>query len=630
MNGPVAMVSADFDGDGILDLATSDTGSGVVAISLGDGAGKFRLAGTYPVPSSCQMASLFVGDFTSHHKTDLLGLCFFENQMVVLPSKGDGTFGNAIPTSLPQLAFAGDLPLVGVLAGINGTVGDFNRDGKLDVAVAMMTGIEDNFPPSTTIYLLPGNGDGTFGAPVPIPGVTQAITVVSGDFDGDGNLDLAYLGATGSSGGEIDKFTVIQQFLGILLGNGDGTFRSQPALPWPGPIFALSAADVNGDGFLDLYGAGAKQAGPNTLPISVVTVMQGDGKGNFKLSFSGQDPSLALAATYCLADFRGVGILDLLEIYSNLTGHKLDTSGLTMSLRQGDGKGGFGAAQILPGTSLPDYAGASVCADFNQDGLPDVAFSTLPDNLVFDIGSAASIPLIFQQLPAGQQFIALNANTPVTRTFSITNAASFASEGLAANSIATAFWTGPKTPSGIGITVKDSAGQTRAAQVFYTSASQINYLIPDGTALGQAAVTITGAPNIYSSLLNIVPVAPGIFNSNGLALAFADTLGDGKQTLSLVATPNASGTLQLAPIDVSAGNVYLLLFGTGIRNHANPATATIGSTTLTAAYAGAQGSFAGEDQINIALPVSLSGAGVVSVNLNVDGQTSNSVQIQIQ
>lgn len=86
----------------------------------------------------------------------------------------------------------------------------------------------------------------------------------------------------------------------------------------------------------------------------------------------------------------------------------------------------------------------------------------------------------------------------------------------------------------------------------------------------------------------------------------------------------------MVPINVSGGNVYLLLFGTGIRNHANPVTATIGSATLPAAYAGAQGSFAGEDQINIALPASLAGAGVVSVALTVDGQTSNSVQIQIK
>jgi uncharacterized protein (TIGR03437 family) len=76
--------------------------------------------------------------------------------------------------------------------------------------------------------------------------------------------------------------------------------------------------------------------------------------------------------------------------------------------------------------------------------------------------------------------------------------------------------------------------------------------------------------------------------------------------------------------------VYLILYGTGIRNHQNAVTATVGTASITAAYAGAQGVYVGEDQINIQLPQSLAGSGVVNVSLNVDGQTSNSVQIQIQ
>jgi uncharacterized protein (TIGR03437 family) len=86
----------------------------------------------------------------------------------------------------------------------------------------------------------------------------------------------------------------------------------------------------------------------------------------------------------------------------------------------------------------------------------------------------------------------------------------------------------------------------------------------------------------------------------------------------------------LAPIDVSGGQTYLLLYGTGIHNHANPVVATIGSVQVTAASAGAQGGWAGLDQVNILLPASLAGAGVVSVSLVVDGQISNSVKIQIQ
>jgi uncharacterized protein (TIGR03437 family) len=93
---------------------------------------------------------------------------------------------------------------------------------------------------------------------------------------------------------------------------------------------------------------------------------------------------------------------------------------------------------------------------------------------------------------------------------------------------------------------------------------------------------------------------------------------------------DASGTLHTTPIDVTTGEVVLTLYGTGIRGHANPVTATVGSVTLPTGFAGAQGQFLGEDQINIQLPSSLAGSGLVNVTLNVDGQTSNPVQIQIQ
>ncbi len=88
----------------------------------------------------------------------------------------------------------------------------------------------------------------------------------------------------------------------------------------------------------------------------------------------------------------------------------------------------------------------------------------------------------------------------------------------------------------------------------------------------------------------------------------------------------------LLPIDLGFNDqqVFLILYGTGIRNHAGPVTATVGTTKLAVAYAGTQGTFAGEDQINILLPQTLRGAGIVDVTLTVDGQTTNAVKIHIQ
>jgi uncharacterized protein (TIGR03437 family) len=555
--GPVAIATADFNGDGVPDLAVSDSGSQVLAISLGNGDGTFKQAATYPVPSSCVLASLFVGDFTGDHKLDLFGFCLVENQVLVFP----------------------------------------------------------------------GHGDGTFGTAVPIPQVNDASTIASGDFNGDGKLDQAYLTASGSGGigigGGKDTFAIIQQGLGVALGNGDGTFQTPSTHSWSGAVFALSVADVNGDGFLDLYSAGAgPTASGSKTPGAVVVVMLGDGKGNFTMGFTANDPPDYLPVSYCLADFTGTGELDLEETFLAVSGIGKGllsgNSNIMFGVRQSDGNGGFESLQTFSGPTVM-YPFASVCADFNGDGLADAAYTGLP---IADIQSAfkgaehandivQAVDAGMAALSAGELYVSLNASPALARTFSNTNSASFVSGPLAPNSIATAFWSGPVNVSGIGMTVQDSAGQTRAAQIFFASSSQINFLIPGATALGQATVTITGAPNPYSAPLKIVAVSPGVFNAGGLAVGNFDTVSaSGSQTYTNLVTPGPSGAVQPTPIDVTAGQVFLILFGTGIRNHANAVAATIGSTTLPTIYAGAQGAFVGEDQINIQLPASLAGAGV--------------------
>jgi uncharacterized protein (TIGR03437 family) len=646
LGGPVAIATADFNGDGVPDLAVSDTGSQVLAISLGNGDGTFKQTATYPVPSNCALASLFVGDFTGDQKLDLLGICLVENQVLVFPGHGDGTFRTAISSPLPELAFAGDIPILGIAAGLNGTVGDFNGDGKLDLVVALVTTLI-NFPPPTSAYFVPGNGDGTFGTAVQIPQVNDAGTIASGDFNGDGKLDIAFLTASGSGGIGIgngkDNFTILEQGLGVALGNGDGTFQAPSTYSWAGAIFALSVADVNGDGFLDLYSAGLSPMASGTdNPGSVVTVMLGDGKGNFTKGFTDNDPAGYLPVSYCLADFTGTGALDLEETFLVVSGIGKGllsgSSNIMLGVRLSDGKGGFQGIQTFSGPAAMLYPFASVCADFNGDGLADAAYTSLP---IAEIETtfkgegggdiAAALDAGMADLPAGELYVSLNASPAPARTFSNTNSASFVRGALAANSIATAFWSGSEKVSGIGIAVQDSAGQTRAAQIFFASPTQINYLIPGGTALGQAMVTITGAPNPYSAPLKIVAVAPGVYNAGGLAVGNFDTVSaSGSQTYTNLVTAGPSGAVQPTSIDLTAGQVYLTLFGTGIRNHANAVTATIGSTTVPVAYAGAQGTFVGEDQINIQLPASLAGAGLVNVTLNVDGQTSNPVQIQIK
>jgi uncharacterized protein (TIGR03437 family) len=114
----------------------------------------------------------------------------------------------------------------------------------------------------------------------------------------------------------------------------------------------------------------------------------------------------------------------------------------------------------------------------------------------------------------------------------------------------------------------------------------------------------------------------------GLAAANVVTVRDGVQTV----TDAVRADLTLAPIELGPPDqqTYLILYGTGIRNHTESVTVTIGNASATALYAGAQGTFAGLDQVNVLIPATLKGAGIIDVTLAVDGMVTNAVKIRIQ
>ncbi len=234
----------------------------------------------------------------------------------------------------------------------------------------------------------------------------------------------------------------------------------------------------------------------------------------------------------------------------------------------------------------------------------------------------------------------------VTATgFVNSSAATYLPSIVAQDSIATAYGTAftttimaadgpaPTTLGGLSVNITDAAGATHAAPLFYVSPTQINYVVPADTAAGGATVSVSGGTGAFQTPLEIAAVSPGLFGTDThLAAANVVSYLDGVQTNGLTVGVDASGGLILNPIDLGPDGqqTYLILYGTGIRNHTTDVTATIGSQTVAAAYAGPQGTYPGEDQINVLLPRSLKGAGVVEVTLTVDGQTTNAVKVQIQ
>ena len=219
----------------------------------------------------------------------------------------------------------------------------------------------------------------------------------------------------------------------------------------------------------------------------------------------------------------------------------------------------------------------------------------------------------------------------------IVSAASYSGASVAPGSIASAFGSGL---AGGAVTVTDSTGAELTAQVLASASTQINFVMPSATAVGPATVAVSNGGIISSAGTVLVQtVAPGLFsaNANGKGVAAAIALlvkSDGSQTSEPVFECGAAaGSCVAVPLDLGAASdqLFLSLFGTGMRGLTQPATATIGGTSVGVAGPVAQGQYVGLDQVNLGpVPRSLAGRGEVSIVLTVDGTAANPVTVSIQ
>lgn len=195
----------------------------------------------------------------------------------------------------------------------------------------------------------------------------------------------------------------------------------------------------------------------------------------------------------------------------------------------------------------------------------------------------------------------------------------------------------PQSLGGVTVTVKDSAAVSRPAAVYFVSASQINFVTPAGTAPGIASFTIRsqGTPDTTISA-EIVAAAPSLFTANssgsGVAAATAIRLTVGGQ-FPVAVFDCAGAVCSATPIAIGLDTpVYLSLYGTGIRNRSSldNVSCTIGGVAVPVLYAGTQPEYAGLDQVNVALTLSLRGIGETGLVVTVDGRASNAVRVNVQ
>jgi uncharacterized protein (TIGR03437 family) len=211
--------------------------------------------------------------------------------------------------------------------------------------------------------------------------------------------------------------------------------------------------------------------------------------------------------------------------------------------------------------------------------------------------------------------VLIRVPAPSAAPLSITSSANFMTGSVAPESFATAFGTGLAAT----VSIVDSAGVAHPAPTVYASGTQVNFEVPAAVSIGEALVSV----GTQTAPVTIAAVAPGLFTLNSAGLAAANVIrvtAGNVQTVESVA----------APIDLSSGQVYLVLYGTGLRGAGSGVIVTVGGLAAAVAYAGPQGSIAGLDQVNVLLPPQLAGKGTVNVALSASGIAANVVTITVR
>ncbi|HEY3927517.1 MAG TPA: VCBS repeat-containing protein [Candidatus Koribacter sp.] len=320
----VSAALADFDRDGYPDMAVLTDVS--VDVFFNDHKGGFGAYTSYPVSSNSAVIAV---DLNGDGWPDLL---ISGGNNTALINNGDGTFHLGTPPTTK----AGATSFV---------AGDFNNDGKVDLAAVEANGIE----------ILLNNGDGTFTSGQFLAGGGIAVA----DFDGDGNLDII----NSSNNNAV-----------IWWGNGKGTFPTTTQIPAPTSdgFSTFAAADFNNDGRMD-FAASSSHYNGCTNPENVcgdtrAHIYKNEGARVFKI-ISSYTVGVDLGETLYAADITGDLNYDIISLYSAAGVQSGDISD-----RPGNGNETFGANQDIDGDSAFELDFRDLDLDSRTDMVAPVYF----------------------------------------------------------------------------------------------------------------------------------------------------------------------------------------------------------------------------------------------------------------
>ena len=345
---PELIVAGDFNQDGHMDLAVNCTGFEVEAILFGDGQGVFTLGGHFPTDTLPK--GLQVGDVNRDGHLDLVTCNNWGYDETILLGDGLGAFHSASPPT----EIDGDGEPVRLL------LRDFNNDGLLDMVI--------NAPDEFIVISYLGDGNGNFpGPPAEVEDVPHpAAGMDAGDFNSDGNLDVAVSGPSTPGSGVDDQVS-------IMLGDGAGGF-SVSAFSLNDKPASVKVGDLNNDGILDLVVAGAP---PKNTTGNFIATYLGDGTGSFALKQNTNLGDGNLKGEIAIGDFNEDGKLD---VAFPQTGSQIQHEpSTTVLIFFGDGTGNLAAGPVLTVGQEPHTA---IATDVNNDGHLDLAVTNRTDGTV--------------------------------------------------------------------------------------------------------------------------------------------------------------------------------------------------------------------------------------------------------